>query len=136
MSASWSTCSSSVAESTSPMQAGKGEFVRQPSSHTSPQHVLCSRSRKPPTEELANESRSTHITVAADMVFSLSHYLSGVSRYEHMRCSFADALPRPRLSTSFVRCAMSLGKRSNPPAPPSIRGYSACRSWSRSRTTT
>lgn len=39
-----------------------------------------SRSRKPPTEELANESRSTHITVAADMVFSLSHYLSGVSR--------------------------------------------------------
>jgi hypothetical protein len=31
-----------------------------------------------PTEELANESRSTHITVAADMVFSLSHYLSGV----------------------------------------------------------
>lgn len=37
-----------------------------------------SRSKKP-TEELANESRSTHITVAADMVFSLSHYLSGVS---------------------------------------------------------
>lgn len=32
-----------------------------------------------PAEELANESRSTHITVAADMVFSLSHYLSGVS---------------------------------------------------------
>lgn len=38
-----------------------------------------SRSRKVPTEELANESRSTHITVAADMVFSLSHFLSGVS---------------------------------------------------------
>ncbi|CAK5275581.1 unnamed protein product [Mycena citricolor] len=35
------------------------------------------RSRKVPTEELANESRSTHITVATDMVFSLSHYLSG-----------------------------------------------------------
>ncbi|KAF8165376.1 hypothetical protein B0H34DRAFT_793771 [Crassisporium funariophilum] len=35
------------------------------------------RSRKVPTEELANESRSTHITVAADMVFSLSHFLSG-----------------------------------------------------------
>ncbi|KAF9462613.1 hypothetical protein BDZ94DRAFT_1260846 [Collybia nuda] len=35
------------------------------------------RSRKLPTEELANESRSTHITVAADMVFSLSHFLSG-----------------------------------------------------------
>ncbi|TDL29195.1 Sec7-domain-containing protein [Rickenella mellea] len=35
------------------------------------------RSRKLPAEELANESRSTHITVAADMVFSLSHYLSG-----------------------------------------------------------
>jgi brefeldin A-inhibited guanine nucleotide-exchange protein len=38
-----------------------------------------SRIWKLPTEELANESRSTHITVAADMVFSLSHYLSGVS---------------------------------------------------------
>ncbi|KAF8913871.1 hypothetical protein CPB84DRAFT_1669746 [Gymnopilus junonius] len=37
------------------------------------------RSRKIPTEELANESRSTHITVAADMVFSLSHYLSGTA---------------------------------------------------------
>ena len=37
-----------------------------------------SRSRKVPSEELANESRSTHITVAADMVFSLSHFLSGV----------------------------------------------------------
>lgn len=37
-----------------------------------------SRVRKLPTEELANESRSTHITVAADMVFSLSHFLSGV----------------------------------------------------------
>lgn len=38
-----------------------------------------SRTRKLPTEELANESRSTHITVAADMVFSLSHFLSGVN---------------------------------------------------------
>ncbi|KDR83773.1 hypothetical protein GALMADRAFT_236138 [Galerina marginata CBS 339.88] len=37
------------------------------------------RSRKVPTEELANESRSTHITVAADMVFSLSHFLSGIA---------------------------------------------------------
>ncbi|KAF9058169.1 hypothetical protein BJ165DRAFT_1334026 [Panaeolus papilionaceus] len=35
--------------------------------------------RKVPTEELANESRSTHITVAADMVFSLSHFLSGTA---------------------------------------------------------
>ncbi|QRV91209.1 Sec7 guanine nucleotide exchange factor [Ceratobasidium sp. AG-Ba] len=35
------------------------------------------KSRKIPAEELANESRSRHITVAADMVFSLSHYLSG-----------------------------------------------------------
>ncbi|KAG8687343.1 guanine nucleotide exchange protein for ADP-robosylation factor, partial [Ceratobasidium sp. 394] len=35
------------------------------------------KSRKLPAEELANESRSRHITVAADMVFSLSHYLSG-----------------------------------------------------------
>ncbi|KAG6854759.1 hypothetical protein C0991_001186 [Blastosporella zonata] len=38
-----------------------------------------SRTRKLPTEELANESRSTHITVAADMVFSLSHFLSGTA---------------------------------------------------------
>ncbi|KAF7313766.1 Guanine nucleotide exchange factor [Mycena chlorophos] len=37
------------------------------------------RQRKVPTEELANESRSTHITVATDMVFSLSHYLSGTA---------------------------------------------------------
>ncbi|KAH0587527.1 hypothetical protein H2248_006309 [Termitomyces sp. 'cryptogamus'] len=37
------------------------------------------RTRKLPSEELANESRSTHITVAADMVFSLSHYLSGTA---------------------------------------------------------
>ncbi|KAH9844154.1 uncharacterized protein C8Q71DRAFT_819716 [Rhodofomes roseus] len=44
-----------------------------------------SRSRKPPTEELANESRSTHITVAADMVFSLSHYLSGTAIVDFVR---------------------------------------------------
>ncbi|KAH9970807.1 hypothetical protein BJV74DRAFT_866467 [Russula compacta] len=37
------------------------------------------RIRKLPNEELAHESRSTHITVAADMVFSLSHYLSGTA---------------------------------------------------------
>ncbi|KAF9534357.1 hypothetical protein CPB83DRAFT_844112 [Crepidotus variabilis] len=37
------------------------------------------RSKKGPSEELATESRSTHITVAADMVFSLSHYLSGTA---------------------------------------------------------
>ncbi|KAI0650276.1 hypothetical protein C8Q79DRAFT_942938 [Trametes meyenii] len=43
------------------------------------------RSRKPPTEELANESRSTHITVAADMVFSLSHYLSGTAIVDFVR---------------------------------------------------
>ncbi|KAH9912627.1 Sec7-domain-containing protein [Epithele typhae] len=43
------------------------------------------RVRKPPTEELANESRSTHITVAADMVFSLSHYLSGTAIVDFVR---------------------------------------------------
>ncbi|KAF9075862.1 hypothetical protein BDP27DRAFT_1314622 [Rhodocollybia butyracea] len=37
------------------------------------------RPRKLPAEELANESRSTHITVATDMVFSLSHFLSGTA---------------------------------------------------------
>lgn len=43
-----------------------------------PLTICLRKSRKLPTEELANESRSTHITVAADMVFSLSHYLNGV----------------------------------------------------------
>ena len=43
--------------------------------------VRARRSKKGPSEELANESRSRHITVAADMVFSLSHYLSGVCRF-------------------------------------------------------
>ncbi|KZS97559.1 Sec7-domain-containing protein [Sistotremastrum niveocremeum HHB9708] len=42
-----------------------------------PDGIRNRRQRKPPAEELAAESRSTHITVAADMVFSLSHYLSG-----------------------------------------------------------
>ncbi|KIK65294.1 hypothetical protein GYMLUDRAFT_38736 [Collybiopsis luxurians FD-317 M1] len=37
------------------------------------------RPRKLPAEELATESRSTHITVATDMVFSLSHFLSGTA---------------------------------------------------------
>ncbi|TRM68092.1 hypothetical protein BD626DRAFT_480767 [Schizophyllum amplum] len=37
------------------------------------------RPRKLPAEALANESRSTHITVASDMVFSLSHYLTGTA---------------------------------------------------------
>ncbi|KAF7355292.1 Protein transport protein sec71 [Mycena sanguinolenta] len=41
--------------------------------------VAKGRARKLPTEELANESRSTHITVATDMVFSLSHFLSGTA---------------------------------------------------------
>ncbi|KAG2120219.1 guanine nucleotide exchange factor in Golgi transport N-terminal-domain-containing protein [Suillus cothurnatus] len=36
------------------------------------------RSKKLPAEELANENRSTHISVPADVVFSLSYYLSGV----------------------------------------------------------
>ncbi|EIN10767.1 Sec7-domain-containing protein [Punctularia strigosozonata HHB-11173 SS5] len=43
------------------------------------------RLRKLPAEELANESRSTHITVAADMVFSLSHYLSGTAIVDFVR---------------------------------------------------
>ncbi|KAG1754001.1 Sec7-domain-containing protein [Suillus paluster] len=43
------------------------------------------RSKKLPAEELANESRSTHITVAADMVFSLSHYLSGTAIVDFVR---------------------------------------------------
>ncbi|KAF8639703.1 hypothetical protein AX17_000965 [Amanita inopinata Kibby_2008] len=43
------------------------------------------RIRKLPTEELANESRSTHITVAADMVFSLSHFLSGTAIVDFVR---------------------------------------------------
>ncbi|KDQ64470.1 hypothetical protein JAAARDRAFT_28101 [Jaapia argillacea MUCL 33604] len=43
------------------------------------------RPRVVPTEELANESRSTHITVAADMIFSLSHYLSGAAIVEFVQ---------------------------------------------------
>lgn len=43
------------------------------------------RVRKLPAEELANESRSTHITVAADMVFSFSQYLSGTAIVEFVR---------------------------------------------------
>ncbi|KAF8918488.1 hypothetical protein CPB85DRAFT_1430659 [Mucidula mucida] len=43
------------------------------------------KQRKLPTEELANESRSTHITVAADMVFSLSHFLSGTAIVDFVR---------------------------------------------------
>ncbi|KLO19767.1 Sec7-domain-containing protein [Schizopora paradoxa] len=43
------------------------------------------KTRKLPAEELANESRSTHITVAADMVFSLSHYLNGTAIVEFVR---------------------------------------------------
>ncbi|KAI5122163.1 hypothetical protein M0805_007062 [Coniferiporia weirii] len=41
--------------------------------------------RKMPNEELVNESRSTHFTVATDMVFSLSHYLSGTAIVEFVR---------------------------------------------------
>ncbi|THG97613.1 hypothetical protein EW026_g4418 [Hermanssonia centrifuga] len=50
-----------------------------------PDNKKGSRARKVPTEELANESRSTHITVAADMVFSLSHYLSGTAIVDFVR---------------------------------------------------
>jgi brefeldin A-inhibited guanine nucleotide-exchange protein len=35
--------------------------------------------RKGPTGDVAEEGRSTQVTVAADMVFSLSRKLSGVS---------------------------------------------------------
>ena len=47
--------------------------------------TLYSRARKPPTEELANESRSTHITVAADMVFSLVTIYQG-----YVLCGLSD----------------------------------------------
>ncbi|ETW75585.1 hypothetical protein HETIRDRAFT_107881 [Heterobasidion irregulare TC 32-1] len=48
------------------LDARKGYVARAP--------IVFARTRKLPNEELANESRSAHITVAADMVFSLSHY--------------------------------------------------------------
>lgn len=38
-----------------------------------------SSKKKVPTEEVAEESRSSQVTVAADMVFSTSKNLSGVS---------------------------------------------------------
>lgn len=44
--------------------------------------------KKLPNEDLANESRSTHITVATDMVFSLSHHLTGVSALYTLSHSF------------------------------------------------
>ena len=61
-----------------------------------------------PAEELANESRSTHITVAADMVFSLSHYLSGVSLHFSLSCIHddvdLDVDRNRRLRPCLVRC--------------------------------
>lgn len=56
-----------------------------------------------PTEELANESRSTHITVAADMVFSLSHYLSGVSTSTSLRMLHLFTLSTQTAIVDFVR---------------------------------
>jgi len=38
-----------------------------------------SSARRKPAEEVAEESRSSQVTVAADMVFSMSKNLSGVS---------------------------------------------------------
>ncbi|KAF9782748.1 sec7 guanine nucleotide exchange factor [Thelephora terrestris] len=47
------------------------------SGHDIPDGRRGNRTKKLPNEDLANESRSTHITVASDMVFSLSHHLNG-----------------------------------------------------------
>lgn len=65
-----------------------------------------SKMKRALAEDLANESRSTHITVAADMVFSLSHYLSGVSilststeRYEELTNVSSDRHCRLRSSS-------------------------------------
>ncbi|KAJ7180014.1 hypothetical protein C8R43DRAFT_971372 [Mycena crocata] len=55
------------------------EHMQLISGNTEPESGRKGRARKLPTEELANESRSTHITVATDMVFSLSHFLSGTA---------------------------------------------------------
>ncbi|CAG8724747.1 10558_t:CDS:2, partial [Acaulospora colombiana] len=55
------------------------------------------RSKKLPAEELANESRSTHITVSADMVFSLSNQLSGALSdvsWEEIQSSGLSETPR------------------------------------------
>jgi len=40
------------------------------------------KARRRPAEEVAEESRSREVTVAADMVFSMSKNLSGVSALE------------------------------------------------------
>lgn len=64
------------------------------------------RPRMLPTEELANESRSTHIMVAADMIFSLSHYLNGTAIVDFVQAlcdvswdeiQSSGLSPRPRL---------------------------------------
>lgn len=53
--------------------------------------MFSNRNCKLPVEELANESWSTHITIAADMVFSHSRYLSGVCLFYpvagHVNCN-------------------------------------------------
>ena len=76
-------------------------------------NVFTSRSRKVPSEELANESRSTHITVAADMVFSLSHFLSGVciNFFSCQQISYSSFFSRSLLLTSCRHSAMFPGKR-------------------------
>lgn len=76
-------------------------------------NVFTSRSRKVPSEELANESRSTHITVAADMVFSLSHFLSGVCiKFFSRRLIFHSSFVfRSPLSILCRHSAMFHGKR-------------------------
>ena len=90
-----------------------------------------------PAEELANESRSTHITVAADMVFSLSHYLSGVSvRMHDLQASGSIQHLRLQLLNSFGLWAQYRGKRFNRRDSQNILGFSVFRSWSKFRTTT
>jgi hypothetical protein len=53
--------------------------------------------RKAPAEEVAEESRSSQVTVAADMVFSMSKNLSGVSA---LMVAFADVYSLPLLTLS------------------------------------
>jgi hypothetical protein len=98
---------------------------------------ITSRSRKVPSEELTNESRSTHITVAADMVFSLSHFLSGVciNFFSSTDLPFKRFFRSP-LSTSCRHSAMFPGRRFSRLVSLNTQDYLAFKNSLTSRTIT
>jgi brefeldin A-inhibited guanine nucleotide-exchange protein len=121
--------------------------LRRTTSATSSKKTQGSRaSRHGPGEDVALESRSAQVTVASDMVFSSSRHLSGVRRplpfagHRASKRCFADAgdlSSHSRPSSNLLRpSARSHGRRSSRQAARITLASSACRSSSRSRTTT